>query len=469
VQRDALETVRPDTLVSQLGVSTRAQNTLDRLGIFTAQELAAQPPGRFSSLRGVGNKTRREIMDLIGKLRTRLPQPAIPDHSIVEASAKQPGDEATAPLSVDALTALLVPVETSASGKVSRHILARFLELDDAPTGPPTYPTQAQVADRTGKSRAQIRQVITKARERWRKSCPDLTPVRSELASFLEAEGGVAEVGELAQFLLASRRSHASEPLATRRAAAVVRAALEAEKPSESNRFEERRSGSLFLVACSEAPFGEPALDYAEKLGEAAAKLAAADPLPSPTRVLEDLRAVPITIPSLREERLVRLAAKVANVAVSPRLELYPKNLDALRAVKLAQAAVAGLASIAPDDLRNRVRDRYPEAQPLPDRPDLDNLVREAGLDLTWKETEAAYCAPPAPVLASSTSLHREQTVVSPSLFVPPVELPREMEDALAFERRLQAAYRSPSYLVLATEPKLCHLQMAQTNLKHSA
>ena len=129
---------------------------------------------------------------------------------------------------------------------------------------------------------------------------------------------------------------------------------------------------------------------------------------------------MPITIPSLREERLVRLAAKMANVAVSPRLELYPKNLDALRALKLAQATVAGLARIAPDDLRNRVRDRYPEAQPLPDRPDLDSLVREAGLDLTWKEAEAAYCAPPTPVLESSTSLHREQTVGRVQLRVMP-------------------------------------------------
>lgn len=68
----ALETVRPDTLVSQLGVSARAQNTLDRMGVFTAQDLAAQQPGRFSSLRGVGNKTRREVMDLIGKLRLRF-------------------------------------------------------------------------------------------------------------------------------------------------------------------------------------------------------------------------------------------------------------------------------------------------------------------------------------------------------------------------------------------------------------
>src|SRR5260370_11740477 len=121
-QQIALESVRPDTLVSQLGVSARAQNTLDRLGIYTAQELAAQPPGRFSSLRGVGNKTRREIMDLIGKLRTRLPQPAIPDRSIVEGSAWIPADNTDAPSSLDALPAHPLPREPTSTAKLTHHI-----------------------------------------------------------------------------------------------------------------------------------------------------------------------------------------------------------------------------------------------------------------------------------------------------------------------------------------------------------
>jgi serine/threonine protein kinase len=465
-QEKALQNLRHDTLVSQLGLSTRAQNTLDRLGIFTAQELAAQAPGKFSNLRGVGNKTRREIMDLVGKLRSKLPPSAIPDRSV--ASSPEPiGTQPSAPPSVDALTALLVPVESSPSGKVGRQILAAFLELDDAITGTPQYPTQAQVAERTGKSRAQISQVITKARDRWRRSVPALTPIRTELAEFLAAEGGVAQIGELAQFLLASRRSEAAEALAVRRAAAVVRAALEAEKPSETCRFEERRHGDVFLVARAEAPFGEPALDYAEKLGATGIILAGTDPLPSPARVLETLRAIPAAIPALRDDRLVRLAAATAQVAVSPRLELYPKNLDGLRALKLAQSAAAGVSRITPEELRTRVRDRYPEAHPLPDRPELDRLLSEAGLELTWSSAQSAYLAPPAPALASSTSLHRFQTVVSPTpgSYVTPVELPREVEEAVQFERRLQAAYRAPSYLVLATAPSLKYLEMARQNL----
>jgi serine/threonine protein kinase len=463
-QRIALENVRPDTLVSQLGLSTRAQNTLDRLGIFTAQELAAQPPGRFSNLRGVGNRTRREVMDLVGKLRTRLPQPPIPERGLVETPDEAKPEEPSAPLNVDALTAILVLAEASASGKVARQVLTQFLELDDASKGFPAYPTQSQVAERSHKARAQVSQILTKARERWRRT-PALTVVRNELAEFLTAEGGVVEVNELTQFLLTSRGSGVADPLARRRAAAVARAAIEAEKPSETNRFAERRTNGRFLVARAEQPFGEAALDYAEKLAAGACQLASTEPLPAPVRVLETLRAVPSSLPALRDDRLVRLAGAIAQVAVSPRLELYPKGLDALRALKLAQSALAGQSRITPEELRNRVRERYPDAAELPGRPALDDMLRDAGLALVWSETEKAYAAPAPPITESSASLHRQETVISPSLIVPPVEVLPEVEEALEFERRLQAAYRVPSYLVLATEPKLEHLKLAETNL----
>src|SRR5258708_10585098 len=282
VQETALQNLRPDTLISQLGLSTRAQNIVERLGMFNAKDLAAHAPGKSSTLGGVGNKPRREIMDLVGKRRGKLPQSAIPERSTV-ASTLAAETEPSAPLTVDAVTAMLVAVESSPSGKVGRQIIAAFLELDDNRNEALLYPTQAQIAKHLAKTRAQIGQVITKARDRWRRSVPALTPIRTELAEYLAAEGGVAEIGRLATFLLASRRSDAPEPIAVRRAAAVVRAALEAERISEKCQFEERPHASVFLVARAQPPFGEPALDYAEKLGEAGIILAGAGPPPSPT------------------------------------------------------------------------------------------------------------------------------------------------------------------------------------------
>ncbi len=245
----------------------------------------------------------------------------------------------------------------------------------------------------------------------------------------------------------------------------VVRTALEAEKPSETNRFDERRSNGRFLIARSEAPFGEAALDYAEKLAATASQLASAEPLPSPARVQEALRAIPSPVPALRDSRLVRLAASVAQVAVSTRQELYPRGLDALRALKLAQSAVAGLSRVTTEELRDRVRERYPEAADLPDRPTLDELMREAGLSLIWQDATGAYVAPMPPAVPSSVSVHRQETVVSASVFVPPIEVPREIEEAQKFERRMQAAYRAPSYLVLATDPKIGHIRAALDNI----
>ena len=152
-------------------------------------------------------------------------------------------------------------------------------------------------------------------------------------------------------------------------------------------------------------------------------------------------------------------------MAVSPRGELYPKGLEALRALKLAQSAVAGLSCVTPDELRARVRERYPEAAELPDRPLLDGMVRDAGLTLIWQESQAAYASPAPPVTPTSVSLHRQETVVSASAFVPPIEVPLEIEQALQFEQQLQAAYSAASYLVLATEPKVCHLKAALENI----
>jgi serine/threonine protein kinase len=458
-RRAALDNLRPDALITQLGLTTRAQNTLDRLGIVTAQELAAQPPGKFSNLRGVGNKTKREIKELIGELRLRMPQSPIPERSAAKPLPAFDSEDTqqTVEITVDGLTALLIPVESSPSGKVSRKLLAQFLELDDTSSGPPQYPTQTQIAEAAGKRRAQIGQIIVSARDRWRRSVPPLTAIRNELAEFLKAEGGVVQIGELARFLIASHGSDAPEPLARRRAAAVVRAALEAEKPSATNRFEERRRGNLFLIARSEEPHGAQALDYAEKIAEAGTRLAATDPLPSPARVVESLRAVPCPGPQLRDDALVRLAASSGEVAVSPRLELYPNHLEPLRALKLARAGLAGIAKITTEELRSRVRDRYPDAQPLPDRPELTDLLIKAGLAFTWDEAQSVWLAPPPPQFASSTSLQTSWIV--------PVERSPEIDLAFDFERRLQAAYRVPSYLVIATEPRVKYLNQVGENI----
>ena len=57
------------------------------------------------------------------------------------------------------------------------------------------------------------------------------------------------------------------------------------------------------------------------------------------------------------------------------------------RAIKLSQGALYGVASLTVQEVRERVRSRYPEAAPLPDPPVLDTLLQEAGFEFQWNPT----------------------------------------------------------------------------------
>ena len=127
--------------------------------------------------------------------------------------------------------------------------------------------------------------------------------------------------------------------------------------------------------------------DYASRLGDEADILADEDPLVPPARVIQRLRDIPLPTGAaeLTDSRLVRLAAVASqHAAVSSRQELYPRGMDAARALKLSQGALYGVRSLTVEQIRERVSSRYPEAAPLPERPALDDLLRAAGFDFRW-------------------------------------------------------------------------------------
>ena len=61
-----------DTQIHELGLGTRATNALDRANLLTVEDLLTVPMRRLLRLRGVGNKTRREIVAAVRLLRERL-------------------------------------------------------------------------------------------------------------------------------------------------------------------------------------------------------------------------------------------------------------------------------------------------------------------------------------------------------------------------------------------------------------
>ena len=102
-------------------------------------------------------------------------------------------------------------------------------------------------------------------------------------------------------------------------------------------RFLLRRDHGRILVALTQELAG-----YAGRLGDEADKLADEDPLVPPARAIQRLRDIPLPTGAavLSDSRLVRLSAAASlHATVSSRQELYPRGMEAPRALKLSQGA----------------------------------------------------------------------------------------------------------------------------------
>ncbi len=86
--------------------------------------------------------------------------------------------------------------------------------------------------------------------------------------------------------------------------------------------------------------------------------------------------------------------------AVSSRQEVYPRGMAAERALRLGIGALSGLGvgetekGFSVEQIRERVKSRYPEAEPIPDRPELDALLHKVGLDVRWDPQTTTYHRP---------------------------------------------------------------------------
>ena len=440
--RQALARATFDTLVPELGLGTRATNALDRANVITVKDLLTVPIRRLLRLRGVGNTTRREIASAVRILRERLGSPSTSgtkDGPESEEACLIPGPIDPATFSIDLLTQRVLRVGIRDSDTTQRTAQA-LLGLDSAVPSP--WPSQTEVAEALKVTRGRIGQIVAKLSVRWSKD-PAITLVRSSVVELLKASGGIQTVDELAEALLSSRGSSEDEPLRTQRARAVARATVEVERTMAEPRFLVRRDGRRVLIALD-----SELASYAGKLGDEADKLAGEDPLAAPARALERLRQVfpPSRVP-IADTRLVRLAAAVSeNAAVSSRQELYPRGMPAARTLKLSQGALLGVQTLTVAQIRERVESRYPEAERLPDRPELDGLLRDAGFEFSWdaaaRDGAGCYVSPhrnPISVSSQSASISRAQTATGQ---VNESEITPEEADARQFEERLRRLSR---------------------------
>jgi serine/threonine protein kinase len=442
-----------DTQLPELGLGTRATNALDRANLLTVEDLLTVPMRRLLRLRGVGNKTRREIATAVQILRERLGSPKPTDVPMGSAEAEPQSEQLdVGSLSVDLLAQRITRTSTR-DGEAARRALQALLGLDPNLDDP--WPSQADVAHCVEVTRARIGQLVGKFQQRWSKD-PAITKLRADVADILQAAGGVMSVRELSEAVLMARGSVQDEPHRAKLATAVTRAAVEVERTMAASRFIVRRDGARVLVAMH-----QELADYAFRLGHCADRLADEDPLAPPARVLQKLREMPLPAGAavLSDTRLVRLAAATSgHAAVSNRQELYPQGMDATRALKLSQGALLGVRFLTVAQMRERVGSRYPEAAPLPDRPALDELLRAAGFDFQWDATArqgaGAYVSrsrDTAAITSASESLLRMSTAIGPS---GAGEITPEIADARQFEERLQRARKDGAFLVLMVHPK---------------
>ncbi len=453
--QDLLADATFKTPISELELGTRMTNALDRANILTVRDLLTISPRILSRLRGVGNLTRRDISAAVKILRKRLGTPDRLNSLAVDPNSV--GKEDAVNLRID----LLIQRITAAGSKEGDHvrqIQTALLGLD--PVMENRWASQADVAKHLDKSPEIVNHWVGKFQSRWAKEAA-ITKLRTDLVEVLNSAGGVMSVEELAEALLLARGSIQDEPMRTILAIAALRVAVEVESNVTQPRFIVQRERSRVLIAVSQS-----LADYASQLGEVALQLANEDPLVPPARAIQRLRAValPIGVDALTDARILRLAAASSQgAAVSSRQELYPRGMAAIRALKLSQGALYGVRALTVQQIRDRVSSRYPEATALPDRPALDVLLDEAGLDFRWSSMEGgvgSYVSKlGSPSDFTSTSISRLPTATGLALR----EITPEEADARQFEERLQRGIQEGSFLVLLVNPK--HYQQAYKEL----
>lgn len=437
-----------ETPLVAVGLSARAANALERINaqLLTVEDFIGYPIFRLNRLRGVGMETRDELREAFHDLRNRLGTQERPQDPEPEDGRRSLAD----------IVGDLVPTQTARNETEVRSLrLLLGLEPLALPVGP--WPSQTDVATALDVTRARVGQVLATARKRWAKQ-PALTPLREELLVALEQLGGVAAAEELER-AVAGRRGQGGGTDVHSLARAAVRAAVESELVDGAGRIQQRRARTRLLLADvrDEEIDGAAVLGWAVRLGERADELGASPTLAGSAEAMERLRALrpppPLNQPG--QERLVQLAAAASSsTAASTRLELYPRGMEAQRALTLARSALLGLERLSVAEMRQRVNARFPEAEQLPDRPALDALLAAVGLDLEWDKQETAYFSPTRQALTGVTSYESSLNRLPTSnvTTLPPRTEP-DLAEAQAFEQRLSAALSDGGLLTLMADP----------------
>lgn len=492
----ALDQVRPETPVDALPLSARARNALDRAGVSTVAELLLLPRNQLSVVRGVGTQVARDIVKVADELRARFeienrpvlvpgfarprlvldePETGI-DASTVDrllaAGIKTTVDAALAhaariekllgKLRAEALRERLVALAAAEPtpgslgdwareliGPASKSEMNKRLRvltgLDPLPDGRPETGLAAarsapEVAASFGIDPAQIHASLQQLRnKRWAGNAA-ANSLYEAVSSALDALAPAAPLVDIAKALAKARTDGAPSDDDVRMAAALVRVALEL-RPNPPATWR-RIGGTPWMARDPEV------LDALAALADTADALAVTEPLPSSEVVRSKLAEVAEGTPlaALPADQRLALAARAStNAAASARLELYPRGMEAGRALALSLAALSG-AGLTPDVVKKRIAARYPEAAPLPERPALDALLAPHGLVYMADVGAGEYARP-------GIHAHTSMTVALPSRKPTAPGLPQrrspEAQRAAAFQDQLDRGVAAGRFRVV--------------------
>lgn len=439
------------TPLAGLTLSTRALHALENVDVLSVGDLLGRTGNPVRGQQGVGTKTRNEILAAIAALREHV----------------RPADD-TAEGAVDDSDRLadmarrLIP--RSARDGSQADVLRRYVGLAD-PLEP--WPSQSDLARETGITRQRVSQQLGKARTRWAKQ-PDVTSVRGWLASTLPQFNDVATFDQLVE-RLAAHRADDNDAELHRHAVAVLRAALTVEDDRREPRWVGRRVGSTTVVTAADSDNETSATglaDYVTALAERTDALVEETAVISRSDLVAALRSIspPPGANPLPDAHLAEVAASCSErAAVTNRLELYRSGLSAEHALTEARRALVGLSRATPDEIRRKVAARFPEAEPLPDRPELDQLLSRAGLSLAWDPASERYQLPSLPSLnpTATGSVSRFGTQMPAQI------APVEIDVAADFEQRLERSTNHGGLLVLMVDRH--NLERAQSELDRHA
>lgn len=444
--RKLLDLATYETPITAIGLGNTALEALDTKNILTVRDLLLRKPGRLKRMSGIVGDVRREIIYVADILRERLGVPSDIDPTDLDSPETQLDDASPESASIDRIFTRITRVRD----QDQQNVLQALLGLNDEIS---SWPSQSEVAAKLSVSREKVSKAVSAAQQRWKRD-PVINRLRGDIANIVAREGGIVSLSELAIAVLMLRGSIEEEPTRTASAIAVVRAAVETESAMSDPGVIVRRDDARIVVATSQAM-----ADYAMNLGTLADELADQDPLVPPDRALSRLRAVlaPASSMALPDGRLLRIAAGASShAAISSKQELYPRGMDAARTLTLSLNALLGLTRLTVEDLKSRVRGRYPESEPLPDRTELDRLLEKVGFGYVWDDSirpRGAYTLPTRDPLVSSHGTSQLQTSHL-DLSDPNTEITPDIAEARQFDERLRRGLAAGTFIAMTVEPK---------------